>query len=244
MTSYQIYIVDKLLNFEQELKGDFISSIELSENESELAKEKITNLKNVLKSPKLKKSNEEESNKYSLIYNYNLRLPGDQHVWIPQEIFLYRGTSNVILISKSQGNIRYLIEKYFQKKIRFQPYTFTSKQLISFWNSFKKYFYKEGHSSVLQRFILQNTYLESSLVKELNVKAKDAENLGLFNDLIKNAKKIRAITLQIKWNLSDEDGKRVKPMTVRISYAGSVLIYGNHPSHRIQLLINAIDSII
>jgi len=244
MTSYQIYEVDKSINIEQELKGDFVSGIEPIENESELAKEKIANLKNVLKSPRLKKSNEEDSNKYILNYNFNLRLPGEQHIWIPQEISLYRGTSNVILISKSQGNIRYLIEKHFQKKIKFQPYTFTSKQLLSFWNSFKKYFNKEGHSSVLQRFILENTYLESSLVKELNVKAKDVEDVGLFNDLIKNAKKIKAITLQIKWNLSDEDGKRVKPMTVRISIAGSVLIYGNHPSQRIQLIINAIDSII
>ena len=244
MTSYQIYVVDKLINFEQELKGDFISNIESSEKESELAKEKITNLKNVLKSPKLSKSNDEESNKYNLIYDYNLRLPGEQHVWIPQEIFLYKGTSNVILISKSQGNIRYLIEKYFQKKFRFQPYTFTSKQLLTFWNSVKKYFNREGHSSVLQRVILANTFLESSLVKELNIKAKDVEDVGLFNDLIKNAKKIRAITLQIKWNLSDEDGRRVKPMTVRIGIAGSVLIYGNHPSQRIQLLINAFDTII
>ena len=231
MTSYQIYKVDKLINFEQELKGDFIFSIEPSERESELAKEKINNLKNVLKSPVLKKSNEKESNKYILNYSFNLRLPGEQQIWIPQEIFLYRGTSNVILISKSQGNIRYLIEKHFQKNIKFQSYTFASKQLLAFWNAFKNYFKKEGHSSFLQRIILENTYLESSLVKELNIKAKDAESVGLFKDLVKSAKKIRAITLQIKWNLTDEAGKRFKPMTVRIGIGGSVLIYGNHPSH-------------
>ena len=192
----------------------------------------------------LKKSDEKESNKFILNYSFNLRLPGEQQIWIPQETFLYRGTSNVILISKSQGNIRYLIEKHIQKKIKFQPYTFTSKQLLSFWNSFKNYIDKEGHSSLLQRFILENTYLESSLVKELNIKAKDAEDIGLFNDLIKSAKKIKAITFQIKWNLSDEDGRIVKPMTVRMGIAGSVLIYGNHPDQLIQLLINGIDSII
>jgi hypothetical protein len=91
---------------------------------------------------------------------------------------------------------------------------------------------------------LNNAYLESSLVKELNIKAKNAEDIGLFNDLVKTAKKIKAITLQVKWNLSDENGKRFKPMTVRIGMAGSILIYGNHPSQLIQLLINAIDSII
>jgi len=244
MTSYQIYKADKIVNFEQELKGDFISGVEVSETESELAKEKINNLKNILKSPILKKSDEKESNKYILNYSFNLRLPGEQHIWIPQEISLYKGKSNVILISKSQGNISYLIEKHLQKKSNFQPYTFTSKQLMSFWNSFKKYFIKEGYTSVLQRFILENAYLESSLVKELNIKAKDAEDVGMFTDLVKSAKKFKAITLQIKWNLSDENGKRFKPMTVRIGIAGSVLIYGNHPSQLIQILINAIDSII
>lgn len=244
MTSYQIYRVDKLVNIEQELKGDFISHFQLSENESELAKEKIINLKKVLKNPELKRAEEEGSNRYSLVYNYNVRLPGEQYIWIPQEILLYRGLSNTILISKSQGNIRYLIEKHIQKKVKFQPYTFTSKQLLSFWNSLKKYFANEGHTSLLQRFILENTYLESSLLKELNIKAKDAEDIGLFSDLIKSAKKIKAITFQIKWNLSDKDGKKVKPMTVRIGIAGSVLIYGNHPDQLIQILINAIDSII
>jgi hypothetical protein len=114
MTSYQIYKVDKLVNFEEELKGDFISSIEVSETESELAKEKINNLKNKLKSPMLKKSDEKESNKYILNYSFNLRLPGEQQVWIPQEISLYRGKSNIILISKSQGNISYLIIDFLE----------------------------------------------------------------------------------------------------------------------------------
>jgi len=244
MASYQIYKVDKLVNIDQELKGDFISRFQLSENESELAKEKITNLKKVLRNPELKRSKVEGINKYNLNYNYNIRLPGEQYVWIPQEISLYRGLSNTILISKSQGNIRYLIEKYFQRKARFQSFAFSPKQLISFWNSLKKYIANNGHKSLLQRFILENTYLESSLIKELNIKTKDAEDIGLFNDLVKNAKKVKAITFQIKWNLTDEDGKKVKPMTVRIGIGGSVLIYGNHPDHLIQILINAIDSII
>lgn len=244
MASYQIYRVDKLVNIEQELKGDFISRFQLSESESELTKEKITNLKKVLKNPEFKRSEEEGSNRYSLVYNYNLRLPGEQYIWIPQEILLYRGASNTILISKSQGNIRYLIEKHIQRKVNFQPFAFTPKQLLSFWNSIKKYFANEGHPSLLQRFILENTYLESSLLKELNIKAKDAEDIGLFSDLVKNAKKIKAITFQIKWNLSDANGKKIKPMTVRIGIGGSVLIYGNHPDQLIQILINAIDSII
>ena len=58
------------------------------------------------------------------------------------------------------------------------------------------------------------------------------------------AKKIKAITFQIKWNLTDEEGRKFKAMTVRISIAGSVLIYGNHPSQLIQFLINGIDAII
>ena len=82
------------------------------------------------------------------------------------------------------------------------------------------------------------------MVKQLNIKAKDVEDIGLFSDLVKDAKKIKAITFQIKWNLSDEDGKKVKPMTIRIGIGGSVLIYGNHPHQLIQILINAIDSII
>lgn len=244
MASYQIYKVNKTVNIEQELKGDFISGFQFGEDESELAKEKIMNLKQVLKNPELKKVDQEESIRYSLMYNYNLRLPGEQYVWIPQELLIYKGLSNTILISKSQGNIRYLIEKYFQRKINFQSFVFNPKQLLSLWNSLKKYFANKGHQSLLQRFILENTYLESSLLKELNIKAKDAEDIGLFSDLIKNAKKIKAITFQIKWNLSDKDGKKVKPMTVRVGIGGSVLIYGNHPDQLIQILINAIDSII
>jgi len=244
MTSYQIYKVDKLVNIDQELKGDFISSFQLGENESELAKEKIKNLKKIIKNPELKRSEGKGSNRYSLVYNYNIRLPGDQYVWIPQEIHLYGGQSKTLLISKSQGNVRYLIEKYFQKKAKFQSFVFSPKQLTTFWNSIKKYFSNEGHTPLLQRFILENAYLESSLVKEINIKAKDAENIGLFSDLVKSAKKIKAITFQIKWNLADEDGKKVKPMTVRVGIGGSILIYGNHPDQLIQILINAIDSII
>lgn len=244
MTSYQIYRINKSVNIDQELKGDFISRFQLSENESELAKEKIANLKKVLRNPELKRSDVQGINKYSLNYNYNIRLPGEQYVWIPQEISLYGGLSNTILISKSQDNIRYLIEKYFQSKIQFRSFAFSPKQLISFWSSLKKYITNKGHTTLLQRFILENTYLESSLLKELNIKTKDAEDIGLFNDLVKNAKKIKAITFQIKWNLTDDEGKKLKPMTVRIGIGGSVLIYGNHPDQLIQILINSIDSII
>ena len=81
------------------------------------------------------------------------------------------------MISKNQGNIKYLIKKHFQRKAGFRPHTFTSKQLLSFWNSIKKYFTNEEHPSILQRFILENKWLESSLVKELNIKARDAEDI-------------------------------------------------------------------
>lgn len=244
MPSYQIYKANKLINFENEIKGNFFTEVGPKANESEIVKEKIATYKKSLKDPKLEKIKVIGSKTFNLNYSYNMKLPGDQSVWIPQKISLHKGHSNVMLISKGQGNIHYLLEKYFQQKLDFLSFTFSPKQLLSFWKSIKKTIIEKGHLIILQRVILENTLIESSLVKELNFKAKNIEDVGLYPELTRTAKKVKVVTFQIKWNIVDDEGIRVKPMTVRVSANGSLLIYGQHPDERFQLLIDAIDEII
>ncbi|MFW9970498.1 MAG: hypothetical protein ACFFDF_09880 [Candidatus Odinarchaeota archaeon] len=224
MPSYQIYKMEKEITL---TPNDFIKildEIKIDESDSEVLKQTIQNLINRHKNIKLETIKKE--NILEIKFDYELELAGDQKVWIPQK-FLMMKSKNYLLIGKSEGNLRNLIEYYFRDSIKITRVFFKNKELWKIWNLLKKSLEIKGISYLLHRIILERTYLDSSLIKEINIHSKNVEDIDRLNDLITNAKKIKVITIKLLLSLEEKK----KWSTIRIDHNGNILIYGNQPEN-------------
>ena len=241
MTSYQIYKFSKEIKFQEELSKDFLKDFTPRKEEGEMLMSKINRVKKNLRQANLNKKDEK---KFIISYEFNMHLPDDQSIWVPEKVSLYTGDASILLASKGAGDITFVLEKYLQHKYEFFPVNFKSKKLLSFWRQIQKAFSRAGHQITLKRIILTKTFLNSSLIDELNFKSKNVEDTDGFNELVKNAREIRAITFQIDWSYKDKNNKKYNHMTCRLGNSGNLLLYGTHPDFLFQEVINTIETII
>lgn len=224
MPSYQIYKMEKEISL---VPNDFVKILEeikIDENDSEVLKQKIQNLINRHKNVNLETIKKE--NILKINFDYELELAGEQKVWIPQKLLLMK-SKNYLLIGKSEGNLRHLIEYYFRDSIKITRVFFKDKELWKIWRLLKKSSERKGISYLLHRIILEKTFLDSSPIAEINIHSKNVEDIDRLSDLITNAKRIKVIT--VKLQLSFEEKK--KWITLRIDHKGNILIYGKQPEN-------------
>ena len=224
MPSYQIYKMENEVSLVPNNFVHILEEVRIDESDSEVLKQKIQNLINRHKNIHLETIKKE--NILKIKFDYELELAGEQKVWIPQK-FLMMKSKNYLLIGKSEGNLRHLIEYYFRDLIRITRVFFKNKELWKVWKLLKDSSDKEGISYLLHRIILEKTYLDSSMITEINIHSKNVEDIDRLSDLITNAKRIKVIT--VKLQLLYEEKK--KWITLRIDHKGNILIYGRQPEN-------------
>lgn len=224
MPSYQIYKMEKETSLIPKDLAKILEEIKIDESDSEVLKQKIQNLIKRHKNVNLETIKKE--NIFKIEFDYELELAGEQKVWIPQKLLLMK-SKNYLLIGKSEGNLRHLIEYYFRDSIKITHVFFKDKELWKIWKQLKKSSEREGIPYLLHRIILEKTYLDSCPITEINIHTKNVEDIDRIFDLITDAKRVKVIT--VKLQLPFEEKK--KWITLRIDHKGAILIYGNQPDN-------------
>lgn len=236
MPSYKIYRISESFDLKNLFSSMWLRDVKPLRGDLESVNQRIDGLKKNIKSPNILANENLADNAYTIKYQYNMQLPGETKVWVPEDINLIQ-KDILLYISRGQGEIRYLVEKYLNINIDILPKDFKPKKLIKIWNNIRKQCLKEGYDIKLHRLILYKVYLEGDFIKELNLSTNDVQNLGYFNQLIQDSEQIRVITFRIRWNIADSEGNRMKDLTARLDSSGNLLIYGNHSKESINKLL-------
>ncbi len=245
MTSYKIFKLEIQKKISEIFSQNWLENVEAKIGDIETVNQKIDLIRNQVKSPILVKNSDLASNAYTLSYQFNMELPGNNKIWVPQEMYILQSINHVFM-SKGAGDIRFAAQKYLDKEARIYAVDFFPKKLITVYNRIKKNGNQKGYDIILHRIILHKTYLNGDFIREVNISTKNVDEIGNFSKILSNTEKIYVITFKIKWNLIHEDGSKIKDLTARIDSSGNLLIYGNHSSDIIDkflvLLTNSITS--
>ncbi len=236
MPSYKIYKLNENIDLKSLFPSMWLKNVKPIRGDLEPVNQKIEELRKNIKSPNILVNENLAENAYTIKYQYNMQLPGETRIWVPEDINLIQ-KDILLYISRGQGKIRYLIEKYLNSNIDFLPTDFKPKKLIKIWNNLRNYCQEKGYNIILHRLILFKVYLEGDFIKELNLSTNNVENLGYFKQLIQNSEQIKVITFRIKWNITDSEGKWFTDLTARLDSSGNLLIYGNHSKESINKLL-------
>ncbi len=236
MPSYKIYGIKQKFDLKSLFSSMWLDDVKSVRGDLESVNQKIDRLKKNIKTPNILVNENLADNAYTLRYQYNMQLPGETKVWVPEDINLIQ-KDILLYIARGQGEIRYLIEKYLNSNIDILPKDFKPKKLIKTWNNLKSQCLEEGYGIKLHRLILYKVYLEGDLIKELNLSTNDVQNIGYFNQLIQDSEQIKVITFRIRWNIADSEGNRMKDLTARLDSSGNLLIYGNHSKESVNRLL-------
>ncbi|MFX1257265.1 MAG: hypothetical protein ACFFAN_05375 [Promethearchaeota archaeon] len=233
MPSYKIYLIKKKLDIEDIFSSQWLDKISINRGDLERTSQKINSIKENVKAPTLLKNKNLADIAFTIDYEYNMTLPGNIKVWVPEKLNMIQKES-YLFITRGEGKFRFLIEKYLSNNFEFLSVDLSSKKLLKIWNKLKKVVREEGHSVILHRIIIGKAYIDADLIKELNITTKNVEEVGFFKELTQNSGYIKVITLRIRWNLFDEEGNRPKNLTARLDSAGNLLIYGTHSKNIID----------
>ncbi len=236
MPSYKIYRINEIIDLKSLFSSIWLKEVKPVRGDLESVNQKIDGLKKNIKSANITTNKNLADNAYTIKYQYNMQLPGETQAWVPEDINLIQ-KDILLYVSRGQGEIRYLVEKYLKSNVDFLPKDFKPKKLVKIWKNLKNHCLKEGYDINLHRLILYKVYLEGDLVKELNLSTNDVQNLSFFNQLIQDSEQIKVITFRIRWNITDSEGNRMKDLTARLDSSGNLLIYGNHLKESINKLL-------
>ena len=227
MTSYKIFKIETEKKLNNIFSQNWLENVEAKRGDIETVSQKLNLIRTQVRSPKFLENTDLASNAFTLNYQFNMELPGNNKLWVPQEIYMLQ-TAQYLFISKGAGDMRFVVQKYLDKESKILAVDFFPKRLISVYNRLKKSGTQSGHNIFLHRIILHRTYINGDFIKELNLSTKNVDELSNFNEMLNNTEKIYVITFKIKWNLLHKDGTKIKDLTARIDSSGNLLIYGNH----------------
>ena len=243
MTSYKIFKIEEEKKINNIFSQNWFENVKAGSGDIETVNQKLNLIRTQVRSPKIVRKAELASNGFTLNYQFNMELPGNNKIWVPQEIYMLQASKH-LFISRGAGDMRFAVQKYLDNTIRIFTKDFSPKRLITVYNKLKRNGKLSGYDIFLHRIILRRTYLNGNFIKELNLSTAYVDEMSNFNELINNSEKIYVITFKIKWNLVDENGKKFKDLTARIDTTGNLLIYGVHSNKLIdrflELLIKSL----
>ncbi|MHA1233343.1 MAG: hypothetical protein ACTSPQ_22190 [Candidatus Helarchaeota archaeon] len=202
MPSFKIYKISTKILLDNLFTPNWMENIKPLRGDLEVINQKIHNLKKYIKVSNIFKNEKLVKNAFTISYQYQMQFSGNIQVWIPENInLIQQGT--LLYISRGQGNIRYLIEKFLENNINILPKDFKPKVLMKIWNNLKNYCQEEGYNIKLHRIILNKVYLNGDFIRELNLSTNNLQDLGYFKNLVQNSEQVRVITFKIRWNMEN-----------------------------------------
>jgi len=236
MPSYKIYVIKKKPDFKNLFSSNWLDHVKPLRGDLEATSQKIESLKENYETIEIINNEKLADEAYTLKYRFNMQLPGETMVWIPEDLkIIYR--DNFLYISRGQGNIRFLIEKYLSANLDILPKDFKKKGLINIWKNLEKQSNEIGFNVKLHRLILHKVFLEGDFLNEMNLSTNNIQNIGYFKQLIQDSEEIRAITFKIRWNALSSENEILKDITSRLDSSGNLLVYGNHLKESINRLL-------
>lgn len=232
MTSFNLFKIKNKSDVVESISVQWNSKLKVPAGTSENIRIKLNKIETNTENGEILKDSF-KNGETRLILNYKHRVSyEEQDIWISDSMEIIK-KGHLLLIQKVSSQSNFLVEKQFNQEII--PISYSNKDLLKLWNRIKNRSKNDRNRIQLHRIILEHTYLDSDEIKELNIHSKDVSEIGLFTELTKLAKKIKAITVKIH-GISNEN----KPFTVRIGQK-SIQIYGNHPIESILIFIGYLE---
>lgn len=218
--SFQLFEIQENYSLGKLKEEDVLRQVKANKDDSQSLKTFIESSKNMYKNLSFEPITQKSVIK--MIVDEYTQFQDKQTLWINRERMIIKH-NNLLMIGKSERKIERLLQIYLRDSADAKPVIFKDKQLWQIWKSMK--LVSNNLEMNLHRLILKKTYIEADKINELNIHAKDVDDLGFVGDLVKLAEQVRAITVRIKGFYSEN-----KWTTIRLDKNGSILIYGKHNS--------------
>jgi len=223
MVSYQLFKINEKFNLKRLQEVDILKTAKVSKDDPQTLKTQLESLKKSYRNLNFK----------PLKYDYAIKMSMDEHIqfqdnqtlWIKREKDIIKH-NQILLVGKADKKIERLLMIYLRDIADLTPIVFQKNYLWTMWKNIKKI---KKNDVKLHRVILKRTFIEADKINEINIHANDVGELGVIEDIVKQAEQVFAITIKVLGYYKEN-----KWVTFRIDKNGSILIYGKHDTRIIS----------
>jgi hypothetical protein len=233
MASYQIYVVNDQFNLKSVQNSDILNNVKPEEGDPNTVKLFLDSAKKAHRNLQFESLDGDSS--IMMKVEEQVEFTDKQTIWFKREKVITQ-IGHYLIVGKTEKRFEKVIQLYLRGEAGVKPLEFTTKKLWDTFGTIKKNAEKSGLEIRLYRVILKNTFIESDKISELNIQANNIQDLSAIKEIIKQADKIRVLTVQIRGITKDEK----KWFTVRLDHRGSLQLYGTYSPKTLQKVLELI----